>query len=373
MRDPQEIWQLGQWIGRRQSGAVRLGWSQGEVVLRVHDGRLRFVEGIDPTELAQRLNCQPTGTSDLLEEARALAAAGQISETSAMGAAKELIQDRVRRWLLDPDREIETVEGVPDEVEGATISVTHALVELVLSDTGGGAAAAVLPDLDVLLSRSPDFLELYAPLRLSEEADLIVAKISGEKTAREVADRSQHDLDEVARLLAALVMTGILEPETNLAIEGEVDLLPAEEIDDGGPRRIPVGWIAAAAAVLLVLLVVIGWIVTRPNAPEANPGTVADGYEGMNWSLAVDLGCEPRDLQRVLKKAQQFPDDVRAVPQESGEGDQCWRLVWRRFSSREAAMAAIDDIPSGLRHQGFEPHAVELTDEEWESPRSPGD
>ncbi len=372
MRDPQEIWLLGEWIGRRESGAVRLEWSQGELVLRLHQGRVRFVEGIDPAELARRLSCEPTGRSDVLEEARALAAAGQISETSAMGAAKELIQDRIRQWLVAPERTLETVEGEPDEVDGATISITHALVELVLSDTGGGAAAAVLPDLDVLLSRSPDFLELYAPLRLSEEADLIVAKVSGERTAREVAERSQHDLDEVARLLAALVITGSLEPETNLQLDGEVDLLPVEEIEEAGRRRIPVPWIAAAAAGLVLILALIAWIMTRPDSSEASPQTVVDGYAGMNWSLAIDLGCDPRDLQRVLKKTQQFPDEVRAVPQESVDGDQCWQLVWRRFSSREAALAAIDDVPAGLRHQGFEPHAVELGDEEWETSRSPG-
>ena len=112
MRDPQEIWQLGQWIGRRENGAVRLGWSDGELILRLQGGRIRFVEGVDTAELANRLSCVATGSIDLLEEARALARSGQISETSAMGAAKELLQDRLRMWMRDPGREIETVDGV---------------------------------------------------------------------------------------------------------------------------------------------------------------------------------------------------------------------------------------------------------------------
>ncbi|MGD9252937.1 MAG: hypothetical protein PVG92_03260 [Holophagae bacterium] len=374
MRDPQEIWQLGQWIGRRENGAVRLGWSDGELILRLHEGRIRFVEGVDTSELADRLSCVATGSIDLLEEARALARSGQISETSAMGGAKELLQDRLRMWMRDPEREIETVDGEPDEVEGATISITHALVELVLSDTTGGAAAAVLPDLDVLLTRSPDFLDLYAPLRLSEEADLIVAKISGERTAREVAERSDHDLNEVARLLAALVITGILEPEPNLAVDGDVDLLPVEGVDDGERRRIPVLWILIAAAALIGVLATIAWFMSRGepsgSAPAAAAAVSASG--DLNWSLVVDMGCDPQDLQRVLNKAQQNSENVRPVATESGEEEPCWRLVWGRFSSSEAAMAAAADVPSAIRQEGFEPHAIELSAEDWDSPGAPG-
>ncbi len=200
MTDPHEIWQLAQWIARQEGGAAQLRWSDGELMLRICRGRIRFVEGIDTAALCHRLSCEPIGRSDLLEEARELAATGQIAETYAMGAAKELLQQHLKQWLLDPRRELEIVEGEPDPVDGATISITHTLVELVLSDTTGATASSILPDLDVFLSRSPGFLELYSPLRLSEEADLIVSKISGERTAREVAARSEHSIDEVSRL-----------------------------------------------------------------------------------------------------------------------------------------------------------------------------
>ena len=106
MNDPHEIWQLGRWIARQQSGAARLGWTGGELILRVHTGRVRFVEGVDSAELCARLSCEPMGNADVLEEARALAGARQIAETFAMGAAKELIQGKLREWLLDPDREL---------------------------------------------------------------------------------------------------------------------------------------------------------------------------------------------------------------------------------------------------------------------------
>ena len=370
MSDPHQIWQFGQWIGRQEGGAARLGWANGELILRIHQGRIRFVEGIDTAELSTRLSCQPAGKRDLLEEARAISNAGQIAENYAMGAAKELIQRSLRAWLLDPNRELEVVEGEPDGVEGATISITHTLVELVLSDTSGETATAILPNDDVLLVRSPGFLDLYAPLRLSEEADLIVSKITGERTAGEVADSSDHGSGEVLRLLSGLVVTGILEPETPLHIGDDVDLLPAEEIATAPKRRLPITWIVAAAAGLFIVLAVILFIMTRSGGSEAVQGA---GGEDLAWALVIDMGCEPQDLQRVLKKARENPKVVRPVAADTGEGEPCWRLVWGRFSTREAAEAATDGIPEELRQQGFEPHPIELTGEELESSASAGD
>jgi hypothetical protein len=369
MNDPHEIWQLGRWIARQDSGAARLGWTGGELILRVHTGRVRFVEGVDSAELCARLSCEPMGNNDVLEEARALAGARQIAETFAMGAAKELIQGRLREWLLDPDRELEIVEGEPDEVEGATISITHTLVELVLSDTSGEAAGAILPDLDVLLNRSPDFLDLYAPLRLSEDADLIVSKITGERTAREISDRSEHGAGEVVRLLAGLVVTGILEPEQPLLIDSDVNLLPADDVEVSERRRVPVLWIVGAAAVLVIALAVIAWMMSRSDSGPPEETVAGSSHE---WALVIDMGCDPQDLQRVLKKAQQNPKLVRPVAADSDGGEPCWQLVWGHFPSRESAVSASRDVPTELQREGFEPHPIELTGDELEPPTASG-
>lgn len=376
MVDPHEIWQLADWISRQEGGAARLRWADEELILRVHQGRIRFVEGINTETLSHRLNCEPGGRTDLLEEARELAATGQIAETNAMGTAKEILQQHLRQWLLDPGREIEIVDGEPDPVDGATISITHTLVELVLSDTTGATASAILPDLGVFLSRSPGFLELYSPLRLSEEADLIVSKITGERTAQQVAACSEHSVNEVARLLAALVVTGILEPEPALVVESEVDLLPADEYSESSRRRIPVSWILGSAALLLIVLLVIAWLVTRSGG-HAAAGTSGDGgtsSTGHRWVLVVDMGCEPQDLQRVLKKADQHPDSVRPVVAESDGGgrDDCWQLVWGDFVSRDAANSAAKDVPAELRREGFDPHPIELTGDEARPSAAPG-
>ena len=369
MSDPHEIWQLGQWIGRLEGGAARLGWAGGELILRVHNGRIRFVEGIDTGELCRRLSCETAGSIDLLEEARILATKGQATETQAMGVAKELLQTTLRGWLLDPERQLEVVEGEPHEVEGATVSITHTLVELVLSDTSGSTAAEILPDPDMVLGRSPHFLDLYGPLRLAEEADLIVSKITGERTAQEVIDRATHDEGEVHRLLAALVVTGILEPEPALLLGADMDLLPEEQAEMSPRRRVPVLWIAGAAAALIIALAVIAFVMTRSE--ETVPAEVVAAPD-LEWTLVIDMGCEPQDLQRVLKKAQENPKIVRPVAADSGDGEPCWRLVWGRFADQAAAEAAVREVPAKLRRQGFDPHPIELATEEIDSPGASG-
>ena len=366
MNDPSEVWQLGRWIARREGGAARLTWSDGELILRMYQGRIRFVEGIDTVELSRSLDREPAGCTDLLEEARTLARDGDVAETQAMGAAKEVLQGTLHRWLVDPARDLEVVEGEPDEADGATISITHTLVELVLSDTSGEVATAVLPDLEVILRRSDNFLDLYGPLRLSEEADLIVAKITGERTAQEVADRAPHGADEVVRLLAALVTTGILEAEVPVFSATELELLPAEPQLESIRRKLPAWWIGAAAAALIIVLAVLGYIVTRPDSPASS------GEAGTPWALVVDMGCEPQELQRVLKKAQQHPDVLRPVAADLDSGETCWRLVWGRFPSREEAEEAIGSIPSGLRREKFDPHPIELADDEIEAAAASG-
>jgi hypothetical protein len=361
MADTHEILQLARWIARQEGGAAQLRWGDGELILRVYNGRIRFVEGIDTAELCRRLSCEPIGHIDLLEEARELAASGHVAETHAMGAAKELLQQHLRGWLLDPQRELDIVEGEPDAVIGATISITHTLVEMVLSDTSGAIASAILPDFDVLLSRAPNFIELYSPLRLSEDADLIVSKITGERTAREVAERSEHPFEEVSRLLAAMVVTGIFEPEPELLVDSEVDLLPAEGLSESPRRRIPVSWIVGSAALLLIVLLAIAWIMSRSGGGAAAAGGQPTGR---HWALVVDMGCEPQDLQRVLKKADQHPDSVRPVAADANGGQPCWQLVWGHFSNRDAALRATSQIPATLRREGFDPHPIELTGDE---------
>jgi len=158
MDEPQLIWRLGRWIANRSNGAARLAWSGGELVLRLSDGKVVSAEGFSTSELARRLECEPAGLTYLLAEARALAVDQSINETHAVGAAKEIIQEALRLWFTDSTRELELVDGEPDVDDGPSISITHAIVELVLNDTQRDLCSNILPDLEILLRRTRDCL-----------------------------------------------------------------------------------------------------------------------------------------------------------------------------------------------------------------------
>ena len=362
MDEAQLVWRLGRWIARRDNGEARLTWSGGTMTLRMREGRLVSVDGVDPALLAARLGTAGLGHADLLEEARALAAQQDLQETEAVGGAKELVEESLRGWFLDPDRRLELLEQEPEAVEGATISLTHAVVELVLNDPGHDLSRAILPDLKVLLRRTASFIDLYVPLRLSEDADLIVAKITGQRTAEEIATRSPHGSDEVVRLLAALVATGMLEPVPVVTPTEDVELLPSTFPEELAPRRrVRVGLLLGAAVGIAAVLIVATFILLKVLGASSAPPLA-------RWGVVIDMGCEPQDLQRVLKKANQHPQTLRAVKADAGQDEACWRLVWGHFASAEEASAAITSLPSGMKRQGFEPHPIELGASSEESP-----
>jgi len=361
MHEPEQIWRFGRWIARRLSGVVRLAWSTGSMEFRLRRGQIVSLTGPDPSLVARSLGCAPVGETDLLDEAVALSGDGTISETQALGVVKEIFQAALSDWFVDDERTAELTEEEPEDGDRPTISVTHAVIELLLSDTEGTLDGRILPDRHLLLRRAPNFLELYAPLRLSEEADLVVAKITGQRTAAEIAGRSPHGGDEVIRLLAALVAAGMLEPVSPAEVVEASMPLTVDMVDDEPERReLPIRWIAAAAAVLVVVLVAaaVAWL--RPDTQEPS-------MQGASWTLVVDMGCQPEELQRVLKKARQHPKDLRPVQADTGEGEPCWRLVWGHFDSREAAEREIASIPSSLVADGFTPHAIELPPDSTES------
>lgn len=365
MRDPELIWRFGHWLARRDTGEVRLVDSDGVLLLHIVAGKIVSAEGPDSELLGARLGCRSHGRDDLFAEAVEIAATQGIAETQAMAAVKEIIQEGLESWLLDPDRQLE-IRSIPVEADtGSTISAAHALVERVLSSQSPEVTHTILPDPEVLLRRTDDFLELYSPLRLSEEADLIVAKVTGQRTVAEISDRSPHGSEEVVNLLAALVAAGMLEPVPAAEPEQEPEPVPVLVPPDfpQNRRRLPIWALFAALAAVVVILVLIALLWNRPEsgAEAVSGGAVGTGSE---WGLVVDMGCEPQELQRVLKKSQKYSDELQPVAAEASEGSPCWRLVWGRFPDRETAAGAMADIPSYLRLEGFAPHPIELPPEE---------
>lgn len=357
MQDPKQIWEFGRWIAQRDPGSAKLTWTGGEVVLGVREGRIHSAEGLASDELASRLGCDGAGEDDLLAEARALGQLQDIPETRAMGAAKEMLQEAFHQWLLDPDRQFSVEDSDPADVDGATISITHAMVELVLADTEQNVAASILPDSQITLQRSGNFIELYAPLRLTEEADLIVANITGSATASAIANESSHHPDEVVRLVAALVTTGILEASEPVELAQDLEW-PGTELEEDEPkwRKIPVWMIGAAAGVLLIFVVVIALAVMR-GGDEEEPVSVGSG----DWGVVIEMGCEATDLQRMLRKRNLERKALRTVKADSTNGDSCFRLVWGSFPNRVEAEKSIGDIPTNLVEDGFQPHVIEVT------------
>ena len=358
MQEPNQIWEFGRWIARRDPGSARLSWTGGEVVLGVRQGRIHSVEGLASEELAKRLACDSAGEDDLLAEARILGQERGVPETQAMGTAKEILQDALHQWLMDPGREFTLDDGEPAHVDGATISITHALVELVLADTEHNVASSILPDADIALQRSSGFIELYAPLRLSEEADLIVASITGSATAEDIARESSHQTEEVVRLVAALVTTGVLEATEPVIPAHSLDWPDADLSEEEHTwRKIPVWAIGVAAAALLIVIIVMA-VVFMGGDEEEEAAVVGSG----DWGIVIEMGCEPQELQRISRKRNLERKALRTIIADTTNGDTCFRLVWGRFGTRGAAEEAMVDVPSNLVEEGFQPHVIEVSE-----------
>jgi len=122
--------QLSRWVATRPSGTVRLTWSEGTLVLRVASGRVVALEGLDPVPL-RRLGAPAVDDGDALEAARAVAESTGRPESEAVGLVKEMMESAIKAWMLDPARELEIDPSGPVEPRQPSISLPHALVELV--------------------------------------------------------------------------------------------------------------------------------------------------------------------------------------------------------------------------------------------------
>lgn len=361
MDDPRLIWRLGRWVAERKPGRARLSTSNSTFEMTLKNGRIIGVTGIDTSLLGQALSCTSLDEVDLVAEAMALSEANQIPEATVMGAAKVVLQNHLRNWYLDPDRQLELVDDLQESLAANSISATHAIVEMVLSDPDGSVTSAVLPGLDVLLRRADDFLGLYAPLGLAEEADLIVAKITGQRTAEEIASRSPHEREEVVKLLAALTASGVLEAVYAAAPERSPVLIADPEPTAGLDRhrstfKLSPLLILAAAVVIAVAALATWWFAFRADVSQ--PTAEVTGH----WAIAVDLGCEPHEYRRLLQVARRH-EEVRPIAltgdEETGDGT-CWRLVWGDFPTQSKAENSISSVPSSVLREGFEPHVVEF-------------
>lgn len=361
MGEARAILDFGRWVASRPAGSATLGWSDGVLVLDIRDGKIVGVSGPNPQVLTRTFGTNPPDGDDLIALAQAMAPQSGLSEIQAVGAVKSILLDSLQLWFMDPDRSFDVSDTIPESRSAHSISATHALVELVLSSPDDTIVHAILPDRNVLLTRTEGFLDLYAPLGLAEEADLIVAKITGQRTGAEIEAHSPHPKDEVARLLAALTATGMLTirdpdpPSIGISLGPEPE--PTPSIEEHAPQRrlSPLILFVPALAVVAAAFAVWWFFFRAPaDVDTKNPPSA-------HWGVVVDLGCEPHEYRRLMQVAR-LNDEVRpiAVEDVQDSSEDCWRLVWGDFSTAALAERAFPKVPAEVRRDGFELHAVEI-------------
>jgi len=307
--------------------------------------------------------------------ARQAAEKYELSAEESIGAVKVLIQEDLAMWLCHPDRQLKLLDEEPEIGPDPNISFQHALIELILTAKEDVFSQHVLPEKSIVLRRHQNFSKQYSALRLSEEADLVVARINGQRSITDILSRSSLPEAEIFRLLAALTSAGILEialleeqtesaPESSPETDREgldVTLLQEDSPSPGEvpPRNLPRWLVPTAAAAVLLLITVLWFVFSKPSNPTQVTG------HGAHWGIVVDLACEAADYRRLMQMANSR-NDVLALATEGDSSAPCWRLVWGDFSSKLKAEEKISSVPKKLIPPGFKAHVIE-----YQPPKKP--
>ena len=336
--------QLALWVGRRGRGAARLRWNGHDLVLHVSGLQIIAAEGYDRDHLTAAFGLTE---GEWFGDARAAVEAGQVSQAEATAVIKRALAENLREFACAADAEVSFDGELAFEPRGLTISYPHLIVELVLGSGGEELVEGFLPSPDAVLRRLPDFPRRVGALGLTDEGLAVLAKINDQRNATEIAERSPHGKEMALRLLAAAAGAGLAEATSPMA-EVALDGTPAPELLlDTRPRVWP--WLVGAVVLVIAVILVFGKSWTG-NEPVAGSGP---------WSIAVDGGCQPPEVERLYRRKDQDSKNLQVVP--FGRGDeQCRRLVWGHYPSRELAEKAIATLPNGVVARGFAPHVVKV-------------
>lgn len=337
--------QLALWIGRRGRGAARLTWGQRELTLHVAAGQVIGVEGDDGELLAASFGLGEG--REWFRQAQNAVHGGQVSQGEAVAVVKRALADALLAFFLAEDGTVSFQQDAELEAGEFTISFPHLAVEMVLDSTDEELVGVFLPDPSLMLRRLPDFAKRAAGLGLTDEGMLILAKINDVRTGRDIAEPSPHGSATVYRLLAAAVAAGLAEPAPRL--EEMPFAAIAEPLPEPRRRRRWWLWLLLGVGVLAAAYFLL-----------SQPGHSGIRTEGGPWAVAVDMRCQPADLERLYRRQERHSDVLRMVPTGEGE-DPCFWLVWGSFATREEAATAALSVPVGLRTQGFPPHVVVVT------------
>ena len=338
--------QLALWVGRKGKGSAFLRWDQSRLVLHVVGLQIVGVEGDDGGRLAGAFG--PTGGGEWFSQAVGAVTAGRVTQSEANAVVKQALAERLREFFLAPDGEASFESDAALAPGPLTISFPHLVVEMILGSGGEDLVDRFLPDPRLLLRRLPDFPKRVGALGLTQEAMAILAKINDQRSALEITEPSPHGREVALRLLAAAAGAGLVETSSKIT---EVPLATTPPPHYAAPARrrwwpVVLG-LLVVAAVTTVVLFVQSW----------RSAKVVGG--GGPWAVAVDGGCQPAELERLYRRQEQDKVNLQVVPFGQGT-EQCYRLAWGRFPTKEAAAAVIPRLPQGTVARGFPPHVVRV-------------
>jgi hypothetical protein len=347
MRRATAATQLALWVGRKGRGSVHLRWDQRELTLFINALQVVGVQGDDRDRLSAGLGLTQGG--EWFARAAEAVNAGQVSQAEANAVVKRVLAEVFRDFLLAPDGTVSFDSRALAEPQGLTISYPHLVMELVLSATGEELVGAFLPDPDLTLRRLPEFARRVGVLGLTEEAMAIFAKINDMRSAQEISDPSPHGRELALRLLAAAVGAGLVEA-TPRVTEMQLDTTAAAEERSAGGG----GWWKWLLAILLLGALLVAALFWQPWKGSGSAAGV-----GGPWGVAVDMGCQSAEMERIYRRQSSNRDAYRLVKFQNGDLP-CYRLVWGHFPSKEMAERASGKLPEGVLARGFVAHVVNV-------------
>jgi len=338
--------QLASWVARKGKGTARLRWDGRELVLHFNSLQIVAVEGDDNDMLAPAFGL--TSGGEWFRQAQGAVAGGQVSQAEANAVVKRALAESLRSFALTPDGAVSFDADVAFEDGALTISYPHLAIEMVLGGGGEELVPVFLAAPEDVLRRLPDFVRRVGALGLTDEAMAILAKINDSRSAMEIAAPSPHGEATALRLLAAAVAAGLAEA---VARAPEPQFVPSAFEPAPAPRKRGVWrWLLAIlvlGAAVAALYILQPWKMRQAAGP------------GGPWAVAVDGGCQPAELERLYRRQDKDPDSFKVVPFGQGQ-EQCYRLVWGHFPSRESAESARAALPEGVLARGFAAHVVQV-------------
>jgi hypothetical protein len=337
--------QLALWVGRKGRGVARLRWGGRQAEVLVGGLQILGVRGDDADALEEALAGDPE--VDWFARATEAVNAGKITQNEANAAVKRAVAELLREFLAAPDATVSFDARTAIAPTGLTISYPHLITEMVLGQDGDRVAGVYLPEPGLVMRRLPDFSRRVGVLGLTEQAIAVLSRINDVRTASEIAESSPHGRDMALRLLAAATGAGLTEAsprvaEPPLPQEGET-----EEAVGGAARRFW-RWL-----VVLLLLAAVAVVIALARPWERHDRAGSGGP----WGIAVDMGCQPTEVERLYRRQGQDRDNLRLSKFANGR-ETCFRLVWGHYRDRPAAEQAMKTLPDSVIGRGFAPHVV---------------